>query len=195
MADLVGIFDPLWKNRNDLHHNTANLYTQEGDNKLAKRIMWYCKNWHQLLKHQDTHLANNINLLTLQTMPTNQKREWVLHFEIAKDAYDKEWLLVKQKSIIEYMTPRPKPTHPTPRKYHDTNLHSTTLRHPKTKITHHQDKQTYKPWKPHKTGNLSDKIKPHQVTLPPQPPKPQWKHCAPNTKARHTSSPHLPLGV
>jgi hypothetical protein len=166
------LFGPLWKNRNDLLHNTANLYTQKDGSKLAKRITWYCKNRHQLLNNHGTHLADITNLLTLHTMPTDQKREWVRHFEIEKDTYDKERLLVKQKSILEYMTPRPKPTRPTPRKHHTTNLHRTTLRHPKTRITHHQHKQTYKPQKPHKTRTLPAKTKLHQVTLPPQPPKP-----------------------
>ena len=83
-------FNPLWKNRNDLLHNTANLYAQADNIKLAKRIAWYCKNWHQLLEHNDTHLTDNINLLTLQTMPIDQKQELVHHFEIAQDAYNKE---------------------------------------------------------------------------------------------------------
>ena len=37
-------FDSLWTNRNNLLHNTFNLYTQEDDSKLAERITWYCKN-------------------------------------------------------------------------------------------------------------------------------------------------------
>ncbi len=147
MADLVEIFDPLWKNRNDLLHNTANLYAQEGNTKLAKRITWYCKNWHQLLEHHETHLTDNIDLSTLHTMPTNQKQEWVCHFEIVKDAYDKEQFLVKQKSFLEYMTPRLKPTQPTPWKHRTTNSHRTTPRHPKTSITCHQHKKTYNPQK------------------------------------------------
>ncbi len=69
------LFGPLWKNRNDLLHNTANLYTQKDGSKLTKRITWYCKNQHQLLNNHGTHLADNINLLTLHTMPTDQKRE------------------------------------------------------------------------------------------------------------------------
>ena len=40
----LDFFDPLWKNRNDLLHNTANFYAQEDDSKLTKRITWYCKN-------------------------------------------------------------------------------------------------------------------------------------------------------
>ncbi len=55
------------------------------------------------------HLTNNIDLLTLQTMPTDQKWEWVHYFEIAKEAYDTERLLANQKLILEYMIPRPKP--------------------------------------------------------------------------------------
>ena len=143
------------------------------NSKLAERITWYCENQHQLLNHHDMHLTDNINLLTLHTMPTDQKQEWVHNFEIEKDTYDKEPLLVKQKSILEYMIQRPKPTQPTPRKHNATNLHRTTLRHPKTRITHHRHKQTYNPQKSHKKGTLSAKTKLHQVTLPPQPPKPQ----------------------
>jgi hypothetical protein len=100
----MDFFEPLWKNRSDLLHHTVNLYTQEDDGKLMDSITHYCKNHHTLLSHHDVHLADNIDFSTLHMMPINQKREWVQHFDTAKDAYDKERQRTRQKTILEYLT-------------------------------------------------------------------------------------------
>ncbi len=98
-------FEPLWKNRNELLHRTINFFTQADDNKLPESIKWYCKNCHLILAHHNTHLAGNIDLSSLQSMPLKQKQEWVRHFEVAKEAHGREQQLAetKQKSIREYM--------------------------------------------------------------------------------------------
>ena len=69
---------------------------------------------HTLLSHKDTHLTDNIDITS---MPTEQKWEWVRHFNTAKELYDKEKQRTKQKTIFEFMTVKPKPTKTGPKKY------------------------------------------------------------------------------
>jgi hypothetical protein len=108
-------FKPLWKNRNKLIQRTINFFSQADNDKLAESIKWYCKNRHLILAHHNTHLADNIDLSSLQLMPLSQKQEWVRHFEVAKEAHKREQQLAetKQKSIQEYMiSTLKKPTQP-----------------------------------------------------------------------------------
>jgi hypothetical protein len=101
-------FEPLWANRNALLHHTVNLYNQEDGDKLTASNTWYCNNRHTVFAHRDIHLADNIDPTSLPTMPKEQKREWVHHFEIAQAAYDKERLTTTQRTILKYMMPNPK---------------------------------------------------------------------------------------
>ncbi len=103
----MDFFEPLWKNRNNLLRHTVNLYTQRDDGKLMDIITHYCKNRHTLLSHHDVHLADNIDFTTLHTLPIAHKREWVRHFEIAKEAYDTERRCTRQNTITKYLTPLP----------------------------------------------------------------------------------------
>ncbi len=109
-------FEPLWKNRNDLLHQTTNLHTQAKDDKLTRQIQWYCNNCHLLFARQDMHMADNIDLATLQTQPIKMKKEWIRHFKVAEDAFTKEQQINKahQKLIREYMITRPRSTTTAP---------------------------------------------------------------------------------
>jgi len=156
-------YEPLWKNRNNLLHQTVNLYTQEDDDKLTKIISEYCANRHTLLSHTDVHLADNIDITNLDTMPIEQKREWVRHFDTAKDFYDKERQSTKQKTILEFMTPKPKPLRPDTKKYKAPQR--TSPRRPKNLRLTRQHNQ-------YSLRHPPQKLAPHTIT-PPRPPKPR----------------------
>ena len=158
----MDFFEPLWKNRNDLLHQTVNLYTQKDDIKLSSIISEYCKNRHTLLSHEDTHLADNIDITNLDSMPTEQKREWVRHFDTAKELYNKEKQRTKQKTIFEFMSLKPKQTRARPRKY--TTPQRTSPRRPKNpRITRQHNHNSIR--QPH--------TYPHHITTPQRPPKPR----------------------
>ncbi len=86
----MDFFEPLWKNRNDLLRQTTNDHTQVMDDKLMIQIQWYCKNQHLLFAWQDMHMADNIDLVTLQAQPIKVKKEWICHFKVAEEAFIKE---------------------------------------------------------------------------------------------------------
>ncbi len=137
-------FEPLWKNRNKLLHRTVNFFTQANDDKLAESIILYCKNRH--LAHHATHLANNIDLSSLQSMPLKQKQEWVQHFKGAKEAHKRERRLAetKQKSIQEYMISTKKmPTQP--RQIHTISPLQVSPRRRRIWVTHQQHPYQHKP--------------------------------------------------
>ena len=160
----MDFFEPLWKNRNDLLHQTANPYTQEDDTKLSSIITEYCKNRHTLLSHEDTHLADNIDITNLDSMPTEQKREWVRHFDTAKELYNKEKQRTKQKTIFEFMSLKPKQTRARPRKY--TTPQRTSPRRPKNpRITRQHNNDSIR--------HPAQSTYPHHTITPPRPPKPR----------------------
>ena len=160
----MDFFEPLWKNRNDLLHQTANPYTQEDDTKLSSIITEYCKNRHTLLSHEDTHLADNIDITNLDSMPTEQKREWVRHFDTAKELYNKEKQRTKQKTIFEFMSLKPKQTRARPQKY--TTPQRTSPRRPKNpRITRQHNHDSIR--------HPAQSTYPHHIITPPRPPKPR----------------------
>jgi hypothetical protein len=168
----MDFFEPLWRNRNDLLHHTVNLYTQDDDGKLTDIITHFCKSRHTLLSHHDVHLADNIDLSALHTMPTDQKREWVRHFEVAKEAYDNERQRTIQNTILDYLTPLPKPkcTQPKQRKKYQPppTLQCNPTRPPNNVNT--LRRHTYTPIL---TPILPTTINLCHALAPPRPPKPQ----------------------
>jgi hypothetical protein len=81
-------FEPVIKQKQNTppYHQ----YTQADNEKLTESIIWYCDNHHLLFAHHDTHLMDNINTGALNTMPREQKQEWLRHIEIANEVYEKE---------------------------------------------------------------------------------------------------------
>ncbi len=149
--------------RNNLLHQTVNPYTQEDDDKLTQIISEYCAHRHTLLSHTDVHLADNKDVTNLDTMPIEQKREWVRHFDTAIDSYDKERQRTKQKTIHEYMTSKPKPQRP------NTKMHKapqrTSPRRPKNlRLTRQHNQDSIR--------HPMQKLALHTIT-PPRPPKPR----------------------
>jgi hypothetical protein len=135
--------------------------------------LYFGKNSHTLLSYHDVHLADNIDFSTLHMMPIDQKREWVRHFETAKDSYDKERQRTRQKTILEYLTPLPNPTRqqPTQRsQYHPPPPpQRNSPRCPKdTKTTH---RHTYNQIRTPTNDKSRGTTNPHHTIAPPRPPK------------------------
>ena len=171
----MDFFEPLWKNRNDLLRHTVNLYTQEDDGKLTDIITHFCENRHTLLSHHDVHLADAIDLSTLHIMPTNQKREWVRHFETAKEAYDKERQRTRQLTILDYLTPLSKPKCLRPkqrRKYQPTPTPQHNPSRPPNNVNTMR-RHTYTPIPTRTNNNTPSTTNLRHTLAPPRPPKPR----------------------
>ena len=108
----MDFFEPLWQNRNELLHQQKNNYKTAENAALTEQLMWYHSNRHTLLAHHHHALLHNIDMSTLQTMPSRHKREWIRHLTVAKIANTQELALKKtnQHSLFRYMTVNAQPT-------------------------------------------------------------------------------------
>ncbi len=69
----MDFFEPLWQNRNELLHQQKNNYETAENAALTVQLRWYQSNRHTLLAHHDHALLHNINMSTLQTMPSRHR--------------------------------------------------------------------------------------------------------------------------
>ncbi len=95
--------DMLWRERNHLAHESANLNDQGCSDSLNLRVQWYIENFRSALSHRDYHLISDIRPDDLVQIPLRTKRQLLLHLDAAKAAYT-ESSLRSQSRITEYFS-------------------------------------------------------------------------------------------
>lgn len=98
--------NPLWTTRNNILHRHDNYVSETLHAELGDRLQWYTQNKTELSR-QDQHLAD-FTSAQIETMSTRQRREWVRHLDIARDAWAKERAILAtgQTLITRFFKPR-----------------------------------------------------------------------------------------
>ena len=98
--------DPLWTTRNNILHRHDNYVSETLHAELGDRLQWYTQNKTELSR-QDQHLAD-FTSAQIEAMSMRQRREWVRHLDIAKDAWAKERAILAtgQTLITRFFKPR-----------------------------------------------------------------------------------------
>ena len=77
--------EPLWAIRNDNLRLQKNHFDSIEEEIMAERLIWYVRNKHNKLSSQYRFLAQ-FDVTTKYRMSRAQKREWVRHSDVAREA-------------------------------------------------------------------------------------------------------------
>ena len=96
------LITPLWRTRNDILHHNTNFVSDTTYAQLGDRLLWYIQN-KLALARQDQYLAQ-FSTSQIDAMGIHQRREWVKHLDIARDAWTKEQAILAtgQRLITDY---------------------------------------------------------------------------------------------
>lgn len=96
------LITPLWRTRNDILHHSTNFVSDTTYAQLGDRLLWYIQN-KSALARQDQYLTQ-FSASQIDAMGIHQRREWVKHLDIARDAWTKEQAILAtgQRLITDY---------------------------------------------------------------------------------------------
>jgi hypothetical protein len=83
------IFEPAWKTRNEIAHEKLSKSQAIADEALGERIYWYTQHKHEVLPIHNHFLARH-DWHSIQTMSGKQRRAWIHHLDVAREAYANE---------------------------------------------------------------------------------------------------------
>ena len=107
------VVDPIcWKVRNDILHRQQNEFDDVEEEVTAEKILWFVQHRDELLSYHDQFLAD-FDIAELHWIPRKQKRAWLKHLEIARQAHERETGLKQshQNSIMRYLVPLVRTNH------------------------------------------------------------------------------------
>ena len=84
----MDVVEHFWTVRNDILHHQKK-FDEIEEERMAQRILWYVKNKHNIMSVHDQFLAR-FDETQVNSMKRAQKREWLRHFDVAREAYNKD---------------------------------------------------------------------------------------------------------